>query len=57
MDRPRSTGFVLGGAAVAIGALAYVLFLTPFDFGFGAPQVRIDDPLSAAAGTLDANGS
>lgn len=40
---PVGLHFLLGGVAVAVAGLLYILLATPFDFGFGAPQVRIDD--------------
>ncbi|KIT15977.1 hypothetical protein [Jannaschia aquimarina] len=47
---PRGLNFLLGGVVVAAIGLGVLLLAGPVDLGlFGAPDVRIDAPLSATA--------
>ncbi|MGB3406893.1 MAG: hypothetical protein WBA67_05305 [Jannaschia sp.] len=42
--RTRGINFLLGGTLVAVCFIGYSVLSGQLDFGFGAPDVRIDGP-------------
>lgn len=57
VKQPKGLAFVLGGTLSAAAGLAALLLLTPFDFGFGAPQVRIDaTPATVVSASSSSSG-